>query len=310
MEYKAEICYLKSNGTISNVGVVGMTRTSTTSFAYSSNSNSGSDKSIDVTITITKSDNNVFRIKFGNDTYATRYKINNVEYTNAKKELIIINPSNTLEIKLTKLNKENSSYSIESIDSNITIEYGKDSIQYITRGSQLKNDSDSPVYSPISQYGSIQIKDIDDVIVKLSSKGLLNKENVNVILKLNDNTSSNVIGYYNNINKLSYKWGNQLCDFELSDEISNYNSIAVDKINLKIDTFANLYIFLKSKTPNNDKFKELTTSQTTFLTNINTYYYTKESTSLFDLWTYFCNATKSTLYINESGEKELFLWQL
>lgn len=309
MEYKAEICFLSSNGTINSVGVVGMTRTSTTSFAYSSNSNSGSDKSINASITISKSNNNVFRIKFSEGTFATRYTINNVEYTNSKRELIIINASDTLTINLTKLNKENSSYAIESIDTNITIEYGKDAILDLVRGSQLKNDSTSPMYTPISQYGSIQIKDIDDVIVKLSSKRLLNKENVLVKLKLQDSSNSKMIGYYNNISSLSYKWNNQFCDFELSDEIQNYSKISVNKISLRQDNFKNLFDYLKSITPNNSNFKELTTSQITYLTNIDTYYYTQETTSLFDLWTYFCNATKSTLFINENGEKELFLWQ-
>lgn len=306
MKYIAEIEYVKENGSITSVSANGLTSVSGGTFGYTSNSPSSSDGTLsNVTLTISKSNNKVFRILF-KDNYVTRYSINNEEFTNNKRELIIFNTSDTLTIKFLKLSKFNANYEILKIDTNIKVEYDNNSILESTRGSQSKTDSTTPAYSPISQYGSLELKDLDDVIINLSTNNLLKENNTKVNLYIRDN-NKNQIGSYDFATKISYKYGEYKCNIELSDEISKYQDILVEPITLQFKTFDKLYEILKSQTPNNEEF-ELSDEALERFSSIKSFFYSKESQTLFDLWSWFCNATKTTLYINELGKKVFKVW--
>lgn len=307
MRYIAEIEYVKENGSITSVSANGLTSVSGSTFGYTSNSPSSSDGTLtNVTLTISKSDNKVFRILF-KDNYVTKYSINGEEFTNNKKELIVFNTNNTLTIKLLKLSKFSAKYEILKIDTNIKIEYDNNNILDVTRGSQNKTDSTTPSYSPISQYGSLEIRDIDDIIINLSTNNMLKENQTKVNLYIQDNNIKNQIATYDFASRLSYKYGEYKCNFELTDEISKYGEILVEPITLQFKTFDNLYNILKSYTPNNDKF-EISSDVLERFSYINSFYYSKGNQTLFDLWVWFCNATKTTLYINELGKKVFKVW--
>lgn len=307
MKYIAEIEYVKENGSITSVSANGLTSVSGGTFGYTSNSPSSSDgKLSNVTLTISKSNNKAFRILF-KDNYATKYSINGEEFSNNKRELIVFNTSNSLTIKLLKLSKFSANYEILKIDTNIKLEYDNNSILDCTRGSQNKNDSTSPSYSPISQYGNLEIKDIDDVIINLSINNMLKENKTKVNLYIEDNNIKNQIASYDLASKVSYKYGEYKCNFELTDEISKYNEILIEPITLQFKTFDNLYNILKSYTPNSDEF-EISSEAFERFNYIESFFYTKENQTLFDLWSWFCNATKTTLYINELGKKVFKVW--
>ena len=306
MKYIAEIEYVKENGSITSVSANGLTSVSGGTFGYTSNSPSSSVGTLsNVTLTISKSNNKAFRILF-KDNYVTKYSINGEEFSNNKRELIVFNTSNSLTIKLLKLSKFSANYEILKIDTNIKVEYDNNSILESTRGSQSKTDSTTPAYSPISQYGSLELKDLDDVIINLSTNNLLKENNTKVNLYIRDN-NKNQIGSYDFATKISYKYGEYKCNIELSDEISKYQDILVEPITLQFKTFDKLYEILKSQTPNNEEF-ELSDEALERFSSIKSFFYSKESQTLFDLWSWFCNATKTTLYINELGKKVFKVW--
>ena len=307
MRYIAEIEYVKENGSITSVSASGLTSVSGSTFGYTSNSPSSSDGTLsNVTLTISKSNNKVFRILF-KDNYVTKYSINGEEFANNKRELIVFNTNNSVTIKLLKLSKFSANYQILGIDTNIKVEYDNNNILESTRGSQNKTDSTTPTYSPISQYGNLEIRDIDDVIINLSTNNMLKENNTKVNLYIEDNSIRNKIASYDLASRVSYKYGEYKCNFELTDEISKYNDILVSPITMYFTTFDELYEILKSYTPNNDEF-ELSNDASERFSSIDSYFYSKESQTLFDLWSWFCNATKTTLYINELGKKVFKVW--
>lgn len=310
MKYIAKVEYVKSSGSITNVSADGLTSVSGSAFGYTSNSPSLSDGTLDsIKLIITKTNSQVVRILF-KDSYVTRYSINGVEYSNNKRELIVFDTSDTITIKLLKLSKFSANYEILSIDTNVEVEYSKESILELTRTSQIKDDSSTPNFTPISQIGSLRIKDIDNLILNLSNKHLLRENETKVNMYIVDESNSNrkQIGSYNYA-KISYKYKSNYCDLNLSDEISKYNEININPIPLYKDNYKKLYDILVSYTPNDNDF-ELSNEALERFNSINSFYYSKDITNLFDAWLWFCNATKTTLYINENGKKVFKVWQL
>ena len=307
MRYIVEIEYVKENGSITSVSANGLTSVSGSSFGYTSNSPSSINGELsNVTLTISKSNNQAFRILF-KDNYVTKYSINGEEFTNNKRELVVFDTSDTITIKLLKLSKFSANYEILQIDTNIKVEYDNNNILDVTRGSQSKSDSTLPTYSPISQYGSLEVRDVDDLIINLSINNMLKENNTKVNMYIEDTNGKNQIASYDMASKVSYKYGEYKCNFELTDEISKYGEILVEPITLQFKTFNNLYNILKVYTPNNEEF-EISDEANERFSYINSFFYSKENQSLFDLWSWFCNATKTTLYINEMGKKVFKVW--
>ena len=141
---------------------------------------------------------------------------------------------------------------------------------------QVKRDSTNKkgarVSSHISLYGRFCVIMPNANFITISQK-IENEKEHSSINKKKCNIK-NQIATYDFSSRLSYKYGEYKCNFELTDEISKYGEILVEPITLQFKTFDNLYNILKSYTPNNDKF-EISSDVLERFSYINSFYYSR-----------------------------------
>lgn len=279
---------------------------------YISSVFSDESSNINIGIDVTTTKSNSITLVFSKDYYPTLIEVNGIEYNNSDNTFQISIPSltqTTTKIRVLKMNKPNIPLIITNINTGITIDYDETYIINFTRGSQLSTDNEIPKYELVSQYGNCRFIDSDNVVINLKVQGLLEKPK-SIQLLLDDE----LIGKYT-VQSWAYNTENNVVDVDFSDSLEKSAKENVEEYFEDTNEFGginylHLFEHIKEKLiSRGETFEPLSESVESWISSIKTIYIKYDSMSLNDLVVNFCNATQTTIYKNQKGNLEVYLWR-
>ena len=279
---------------------------------YISSEYSDIEGNIDITLTINTTNSKSISLVFTKEIYPTTIAVNGVYYENQDNvfQTLLSGSSNeTTTIQFTKLNAGNSPLIVTNISTGISIDYDEKHIINFIRGSQLSTENELPKYEFVGQYGSCSFIDAENVVVNLKIQGILEKpKSVKYIL------DDEVVGVYS-VESWKYNTSNSVVDIELSDSIEQFRNVDESgyfQYFTSYDDFSYLDLFnlIKEKiTVYEETFEELSSDVVSWISSIKTMYIKYESMKLDELIVHFCVATQTTIYKNQNGKLEVYLWR-
>lgn len=279
---------------------------------YISEQRSDSEGNIDVTLTVNTTKAKSLSLVFSQDVFPVSITINGISYENTDNVFQVVlqeNSSEVTTIQFTKLNKSNSPLILTNISPGISIDYDEKHIISFIRGSELSTNNETPRYELVGQYGSCSFIDAENVVVNLKIQGILEKpKNVQILL------DGEVVGKYT-VSSWSYNTTNSIVEIEFSDSIETLRNVDESGYfeyfnDYNSYSYLDLFNLIKEKIISyEENFEELSSEVESWLSSIKTMYIKYEPMKLDELIVHFCVATQTTIYKNQKGNLEVYLWR-
>lgn len=181
---------------------------------------------------------------------------------------------------------------ITSITVGITLEFKKNNLKKIVRGSQSVAENAKPNYGVISQYGSVEIYDHDGELLYLDEIGVLSSNQpIEIIF------NGQVIGQFR-----SEKWSvdNGIAKVELTDKLIKWQEVLFGGYSLREnETAETIFNYLNGLSSNE---VHISVADRNYLVTIKLKYNYLESSTLSEAWNKFCALTQMQIYMKQNGE--------
>lgn len=279
---------------------------------YISSELSDENNNINIDLAITTTNAYGLSIVFSNEYYPTIIEVNGIEYTNSD-NIFQVGVNNSVgvitTIKFKKMNLPNIPLIITNINTGISITYNDNYIINMERGSELSTDNSLPKYELVGQYASCSFIDYDFVVLNLKSSGILQKPK-----KVEFYLDDNIIGSYK-VNSWEYDTVNSVVKIEFTDSISSFEQYNVNGYFTYTNdyykyTALDLFNKIKNITQEiGETFEELSSDISNYLSSISMLYVKYDSMNLNKLWNEFCIFTQTSIFKNQKGNLEVYLWR-
>lgn len=216
--------------------------------------------------------------------------------------------AHTIEIK--NWNKPYSPLVITSIYADLSIEIDKTNLLYLNRIIADRQNMVEPVYGIISNYGKLEVADLDETILDLINQGVFTKKlEVDIYIKNTDINKLNQIAKYN-IRQITYQNEDRKVSVEIKDTLedwqkTNVPALYIDPSDIQSQTAKYYYDYLYQQTlaVGYDilSFNELDSDTQAVLNATTIEYPLLDGDTLWNEWEKLCNLCFLHIYCNNIG---------